>query len=107
MINKKTTNEITKTNEIDRIVDLMVDSKFGIDDILLVKSALEEAERHKFHDLKKDPNDLPEVFKQYLVLVNGFWGTKYFVAMYDGDWGFTSFIYVNGTKFEVLGWKEI
>lgn len=67
---------------------------------------LMEKEKYSWHDLRKNPEDLPKVEKQYLV------------AWQDGTYDFLWFAYVDGYGYDwqvayfpdvssIIGWKEI
>lgn len=66
----------------------------------------ERQDKYRWHDLRKNPEDLPKVEKQYLV------------AWQDGTYDFLWFAYVDGYGYDwqvayfpdvssIIGWKEI
>ena len=72
-------------------------------------SALEAQDKYRWHDLRKDPNDLPADFYSVLICVKGFEGKSggETIAMHNSElniWGSCSCSY---RDIEVSAWREI
>ena len=48
-----------------------------------LKDILEESEKYRWHDLRKNPDDLPEDFHNVVICLNGFEGNPVGVDMKD------------------------
>ena len=75
----------------------------------IIRDALEKANKYRWHDLRKNPEDLPDDFHNVLICINGFEGTPIGVsiAMHNGLrnlWGTESLSYKDD---EVIAWREI
>lgn len=71
--------------------------------------ALEKTDKYRWHDLRKNPNDLPPNFHTVVICLKGFEGLEIGVdlAMHNtlnGLWGTNSFSYKDS---DVIAWKEI
>lgn len=81
-----------------KIYDLFKEDKLSIDTLIeFAEEALEKADKYGWHNLRKNPTDLPRENRMYWVCVEGF-DTKYTSTYWDGYvwWGYS-----------VIGWKEI
>lgn len=71
--------------------------------------ALEKAEKCKWHDLRKNPEDLPENFESVLICIKGFEGKAIGVSIaihssFTKLWGTESYSYKDC---EVIAWRKI
>lgn len=80
----------------------------------MVTEALEKQEKYKWHDLRKNPEDLPEdnnTRSEYMVTD----GRKYFISKYfgkgeflNGYWEFPEGVFeCNAFDVDVIAWREI
>lgn len=73
------------------------------------KAIVEHHERYRWHDLRKNPNDLPANFHTVVICLKGFEGKQAGVNLaihstFTGLWGTENFSYKD---YEVIAWREI
>ena len=73
--------------------------------VYMAISALEKADKYKWHDLRKDSNDLPKEDGEYLVKVLsiGKYPTSYYISEYYKV-GLTDWLSYN--KIKIIAWCE-
>ena len=75
----------------------------------IVQEACKKADKYRWHDLRKNSDDLPNDFHTVLICINGFEGKAAGVSMAMHNsilkvWGTESHTYKD---YEVIAWREI
>ena len=73
-----------------------------------LKDMLEESEKYRWHDLRKDPEDLPDDLHKVLIHIKGYedyMGVD--MAMHHKFTGIWSTIFASYKDGDVIAWREI
>lgn len=106
MIREEAIESLKSDLEVARYIDSDFVDCVEVDAIRVAVKALEKAEKYRWHDLRKNPNDLPKNEAEYLVKIDCENGTWYEVAHFENDSLYNN---LNGEYMgdASIAWKEI